>query len=84
MAQGMRQGMSRRPPKGMGKAEGKEGAACTAGKALLPMLSDIVNPKMARLCRGTAGGAQSNDSGEQPKLGKGGSVPGCRWWPSGS
>jgi hypothetical protein len=53
MAQGIRQGMSRRPPKGMGKAEGKEGAACTAGKALLPMLSDIVNPKMARLCTGT-------------------------------
>jgi len=32
------------------KVEGKEGAACTAGKADLPMLSDIVNPKIARLC----------------------------------
>lgn len=48
MAQGIKQGRFR-PPNGMVKVEGKEGLACTAGKALLPMLSDIVNPKMARL-----------------------------------
>ena len=51
MAQGIRQGMSKRPPKGMWKQEGKDGLACTAGNALLPMLSDIVNPKIARLCK---------------------------------
>lgn len=48
MAQGMRQGMSVAPFKGMGKAAGKEGAACTAGKATLPQESDSVKPKMPR------------------------------------
>ena len=31
-----------------GKEVGKDGAACTAGKAILPMLLSIVNPKMPR------------------------------------
>lgn len=50
MAQGIKQGMLR-PPKGMLNVEGKAGLACTAGNADLPMLSLIVNPKIARLCK---------------------------------
>ena len=47
MAQGMRQGTSLAPlPKTCGKAAGKEGAACTAGKACLPMLTESSKPKM--------------------------------------
>lgn len=47
MAQGIRQGIVREPLNWVVKQEGKAGAACTAGKALLPMLSDIVKPKIA-------------------------------------
>ena len=47
MAQGMRQGMFVAPFRGMGKHDGKAGAAWTAGKLLLPMLSDMVKPNIA-------------------------------------
>lgn len=46
MAQGMRHLRSFRFPKMWGKLLGKLGAACTAGKDILPMLSDSVRPKM--------------------------------------
>jgi hypothetical protein len=48
MAQGMRQRTSFLVPKMWGKESGKEGAACTAGKAILPMLSSCVSPKIPR------------------------------------
>jgi len=48
MAQGIRQRTSFRSPKMWGKQPGKLGAACTAGKAILPMLSSGVSPKMPR------------------------------------
>jgi len=47
MAQGMRQGMLSAPLKGILNVQGKEGQACTAGKELLPILSDIVKPNIA-------------------------------------
>ena len=46
MAQGMRQRISRRWPNMWGKEVGKEGAACTAGKAILPMLLSMLKPNM--------------------------------------
>lgn len=46
MAQGMRHGRSELPPRGMGKADENDGAACTAGKAWQPMLWLSVKPKM--------------------------------------
>jgi hypothetical protein len=48
MAQGMRQRMFLRAPNMCGKEVGKQGAACTAGKAILPMQSSCVKPKMPR------------------------------------
>lgn len=47
MAHGMRQRMSLRSPKMWGKDVGKAGAACVAGKEILPMLSSPLRPKMA-------------------------------------
>lgn len=44
----MRHGRSGVPPRGMGKAEEKEGAACTAGNDWHPMLWLSVNPKIPR------------------------------------
>ena len=49
MAQGMRQRISLRVPKICGKEVGKHGAACTAGKAILPMLSSCVIPIRLRM-----------------------------------
>ncbi len=49
MAQGMRQRTSLRVPKMCGKEVGKHGAACTAGKAILPMLSSCVIPIRLRI-----------------------------------
>ena len=37
-----------RAPNMCGKDVGMQGAACTAGKAILPMQSSVVNPKMPR------------------------------------
>ena len=48
MAQGMRQGMSAAPRSTTGKQAEKAGQACVAGNELLPMLSVIVKPKIAR------------------------------------
>lgn len=48
MAHGIRQGIFAMPSNGMAKEDEKEGAACTAGNAALPILSDMVNPKIAR------------------------------------
>lgn len=47
MAQGMRQRMSLRSPNIWGKDVGKAGAACVAGKDILPMLSSPFRPNMA-------------------------------------
>eukprot|EP00962_Isochrysis_galbana_P028988 scaffold9221_cov118-Isochrysis_galbana.AAC.2 len=48
IAHGMRHGMSERLPKISGKDDGNEGAACTAGKACLPMLHESSKPKIPR------------------------------------
>ena len=40
--------MSGAPRSGTGKEEEKDGAACTAGKALMPMFLSGVKPKMPR------------------------------------
>lgn len=49
MAQGMRQRISFRVLKMCGNEVGKHGAACTAGKAILPMLSSCVIPIRLRM-----------------------------------
>mmetsp|Transcript_68936 Transcript_68936/g.166672 ORF Transcript_68936/g.166672 Transcript_68936/m.166672 type:complete len:214 (-) Transcript_68936:562-1203(-) len=46
MAHGMRQGTVVSPPKMCGKEDENDGAACTAGKACLPMLTESSKPKM--------------------------------------
>lgn len=48
MAQGIRHGRSGVVPNGIGNAEEKDGAACTAGKAWQPMLWLSVKPKIPR------------------------------------
>ena len=48
IAHGMRHGRSGVSPRGMGNAEEKEGAACTAGKDWHPMLWLSVKPKIPR------------------------------------
>jgi hypothetical protein len=50
MACGMRHHICCSPRSGTAKEEEKEGAACTAGKADLPMLASPVKPKMPRAC----------------------------------
>ena len=40
--------MSRRFPNMCGKDVGNEGAACTAGNAILPILLSMLNPKIPR------------------------------------
>jgi hypothetical protein len=47
MAHGIKQGILGAPLRGMGNACEKAGVACTAGKELLPMLSENPNPKIA-------------------------------------
>ena len=42
----MRHGTSTRLPKMCGNDDGNDGAACTAGKACLPMLTESSKPKM--------------------------------------
>mmetsp|Transcript_56810 Transcript_56810/g.126862 ORF Transcript_56810/g.126862 Transcript_56810/m.126862 type:complete len:228 (+) Transcript_56810:584-1267(+) len=46
IAHGMRQGIVVSSPKIWGKLVGKEGAACTAGKACLPMFAESSKPKI--------------------------------------
>ena len=46
MAQGIKHGTSDLVPKISGKELLKEGVACTAGKAILPMLEDSSKPNM--------------------------------------
>lgn len=50
IAHGIRQGIFKFPLNGIENVLGNAGAACTAGNALLPMLSDIVKPKIALDC----------------------------------
>ena len=47
MAQGMRQRMALRVPNMWGNESGKQGAACTAGKLICPILESKLKPKMA-------------------------------------
>ena len=47
IAQGIRQGIRAAPLRGTWKVDEKAGQACTAGKELLPMLSEPVKPKIA-------------------------------------
>lgn len=46
MAQGIKHGMLSMPLSGMGNAIENDGAACTAGKELLPILSLAMKPNM--------------------------------------
>ena len=50
IAHGMRQGIVVSSPKIWGKLVGKEGAACTAGKACLPMFAESSKPKIPLTC----------------------------------
>ena len=47
IAHGIKQGMSRAPLKGMWNVLGNAGQACTAGNAVLPILSEPPNPNIA-------------------------------------